>query len=127
MTLSNYVERRMMHVGATPEYTGYTYLISAIIMTMHDPSMLTHVTTELYPKIAQKYNTMPANVERSIRTIISAIWCDADNEALRELLGRNYKEQIGNAKFIGIVSRRLALDYSRSRHDGGHTENTPKP
>lgn len=116
MSVSDYVEEQLMRIGATPEYTGYKYLVQGIIMSMQDESLLNRVTTGMYPAIAEKYNTGPANVERSIRTVISAIWCEADPKELREIMGRSYTVQPGNAKFIGILSKYFLINYRRSRH-----------
>ncbi len=118
MSVSDYVEEQLMRMGATPEYTGYRYLVQGIIMSMQDESMLSKVTTGMYPAIAKKYSTGTANVERSIRTVISAIWCDADPQELREIMGRSYAVQPGNAKFIGIMSKYLLINYRRSQRRG---------
>ena len=118
MSVSDYVEEQLMRIGATPEYTGYKYLVQGIIMSMQDESLLNRVTTGMYPAIAKKYDTGAANVERSIRTVISAIWCEADPKELREIMGRSYTVQPGNAKFIGIVSKYLLINYRRSQRHG---------
>jgi len=115
MSLPDFLEDRLISLGATPEYTGYKYLTSALGMTMRDDSLLTKVTTVLYPSIAQQYGTSAANVERSIRTLLSVVWSCADSAALKQLLGRNYPVQPGNAKFIGIASKRLLLEYRKTR------------
>ncbi len=131
MSVADYVEEQLMRIGATPEYTGYKYLVQGIIMSMQDENMLNRVTTIMYPAIAEKYNTGSANVERGIRTVISAIWCEADPNELREIMGRSYTVQPGNAKFIGILSKYLLINYRRShrrteRHTNGREagENT---
>ena len=77
---------------------GYKYLVCAIVISMQDSYLLNGVTTKLCPEIA-----------RGIRTVISAIWCDRDPALLRDLMGRSYQFQPGNAKFIGIASRRFSL------------------
>ena len=118
MSVSDFVEEQLMRLGATPEYTGYRYLVQGIIMAMQDESILNKVTTVMYPAIAKKYSTGSANVERSIRTVIAAIWCEADSGELREIMGRNYTVQPGNAKFIGIMSKYLLINYRRSQRRG---------
>ena len=51
MSVSDYVEEQLMRIGATPEYTGYKYLVQGIIMSMQDESLLNWVTTGMYPAI----------------------------------------------------------------------------
>lgn len=118
MPISDYVEEQLMRIGATPEYTGYKYLVQGLIMSMQDESLLNRVTTGLYPAIAGKYHTGSANVERSIRTVISAIWCETNPSELREIMGRSYTVQPGNAKFIAIFSKYLLINYRRSMRRG---------
>ena len=61
------------------------------------------------PEIARRYGINPDSIELSIRTVISAIWYDRDPALLRDFMGRSYQFQPGNAKFIGIASRRFSL------------------
>lgn len=109
MKVSDFVEGKLLEIGATPEYTGYKYLVCALVMSMQNERLLNNVTNELYPAIGERYGVSPASIERSIRTIISAIWHEGDPELLSKLMGRCYPVQPGNAKFIGVVSRRLSL------------------
>lgn len=111
MLLSDYVEERLIELGATPEYKGYRYLLYAIMLAMEDETVLNRVTTGLYPAIAQRFGVSAANVERSLRTVVAAIWCDGERATLKAILGRGYREQPGNAKFIGIISKRLQISY----------------
>ncbi len=113
MKASDFVEGKLMELGATPEYTGYKYLVCAIVASMQNGHLLNNVTTKLYPEIAQRYGVSPASIERSIRTVISVIWYDSDPELLRRLMGRSYPVQPGNAKFIGILTRRFSLSRRR--------------
>ena len=74
MKVSDFVEGKLMEIGATPEYTGYKYLVCAIVMSMQNEYLLNNVTTKMYPAIGKRYGVSPASIERSIRTVISAIW-----------------------------------------------------
>ena len=35
MKVSDFVEGKLMEIGATPEYTGYKYLVCAIVMSIN--------------------------------------------------------------------------------------------
>ena len=76
---------------------------------MQDSYLLNGVTTKLCPEIARRYGVNPDSIDWSIRTVISAIWYDRDPAFLRDLMWRSYQFQPGNAKFIGIASRRFSL------------------
>lgn len=88
---------------------GYKYLVCAIVISMQDSYLLNGVTTKLCPEIARRYGVNPDSIERSIRTVISAIWYGKDPALLHDLMGRSYQFQPGNAKFIGIASCRFSL------------------
>ena len=49
MKVSDFVEGKLMEIGATPEYTGYKYLVCAIVMSMQNEYLLNNVTTKMYP------------------------------------------------------------------------------
>ncbi|MEA5059091.1 MAG: sporulation initiation factor Spo0A C-terminal domain-containing protein [Candidatus Pelethousia sp.] len=111
MGRSDYVETRLLRVGATPEYVGYPYLVDSILIVWEKPEAGRNITTQVYPLIAKKWGVSPASVERSIRTLIAAVWQNCDRRALVLLLGRDYERPPGNSKFIGAASRRLSLVY----------------
>ena len=123
--LSNLVETELLELGITPDYRGYRYLVTAIQMAMQDEEIIYNVTTKLYVAIAEIYHTTGANVERSIRTAISVLWSQSDPADLARLLGKTYTQPLGNAKFIGVVSRKLLLRMGRppagSRENAGQT------
>src|SRR5699024_9927181 len=90
MERSEYVENRLLRIGATPEYVGYPYLLDSILLVWDKPEAGRNITTQVYPAIAQRWGVSAASVERSIRTMIAALWQDQDRRALGQLLGRDY-------------------------------------
>ncbi len=111
LSWTEYVETRILRVGATPEYVGYPYLVDSLLMVWENPEAGQNVTIRVYPVIAAKWGVKPASVERSIRTLIAALWQAGDQRALIQLLGREYDRPLGNSKFIGTVARRMSLSY----------------
>lgn len=111
MERSVYVETWLLRVGATPEYVGYPYLVDSIVMVWEKPEAGRNVTTQVYPAVAGKWGVNPASVERSMRTLIAALWQTNDRRALIQLLGRDYDRPLGNSKFIGAAARRMSLVY----------------
>jgi len=53
---------------------GYQYLREAVIQTVKNSKVFTSVTKNLYPAVAEKYNTTPQKVERAIRNAIESAW-----------------------------------------------------
>ena len=111
MEKSEYVENRLLRIGATPEYVGYPYLVDSILLVWEQPEAGRNITTKVYPVIAQQWGVSSASVERSIRTLIAALWQMADKRPLGQLMGRDYDAPPGNSKFIGVAARRLRMFY----------------
>ena len=110
------IENELLKLSATPDYVGYRYLVRAIELVLGCEEMLYNITTKLYPTIAEEFSVSPINVERGIRTLIAIIWREGDIERLRQLTYKRNAPQPGNAKFIGMMSRRLLLR-SKAQHE----------
>jgi len=83
-------------------------------MILNDQQLLTAITKDLYPKIAEKYNTTPSRVERAIRHAIELAWDRGNVDLMTEYFGYTINFERGkptNAEFIAMVSDRIRLDY----------------
>ena len=56
-------------LGATANYTGFSYLVRALQLCAEEPERLLLVTKWLYPDVAKQYGTNWKAVERNIRTV----------------------------------------------------------
>lgn len=101
---SNLIDEVLREFGINERLKGYVYLKDAISFVIEEPSSKRKYTTELYPFIAEKHNTKPENVERSIRNCIDvAFKC---NSILEEsmLIGKNGEPiKPSNSKFIELA------------------------
>ncbi|MBE6111906.1 MAG: sporulation transcription factor Spo0A [Peptococcaceae bacterium] len=101
-------------MGVPAHVKGYQYLRDAILMILNDQQLLTAITKDLYPKIAEKYNTTPSRVERAIRHAIELAWDRGNVDLMTEYFGYTINFERGkptNAEFIAMVSDRIRLDY----------------
>ena len=95
---------------------GYHYLRDAVLLSAYDRDMLGSVTKLLYPKIAGKYGTTPARVERAIRHAIELSWSRGENGKMTELFGYTPSAGKGkptNTEFISIVSDHVRLEWEK--------------
>lgn len=70
------------------------------------------VTKELYPTIAEKYNTTPSRVERAIRHAIELAWDRGNVEMMNKFFGYTINIQRGkptNSEFIAMVADKLRI------------------
>jgi len=66
----------LLELGIPPHIKGFKYIAYAIELIMNDPDNYSRrITKELYPAIANHFNTSTNRVERCIRTSIS-VACD---------------------------------------------------
>lgn len=54
MERSEYVENRLLRIGATPEYVGYPYLLDSILLVWDKPEAGRNITTQVYPAMGCK-------------------------------------------------------------------------
>ncbi|MGE5550244.1 MAG: sporulation transcription factor Spo0A [Bacteroidota bacterium] len=104
----------IMHKLRIPaKFKGYTYLRESILLTVGDSTVITEITKQLYPKIAEKYKTTSDRVERAMRFAIEAAWSRGDIESLHRLFGYAIDERKGkptNASFIAKVADQVRLE-----------------
>lgn len=99
-------------MGVPAHVKGYQYLREAIILVIGEMSLLGAVTKELYPMIAEKYNTTPSRVERAIRHAIELAWDRGNVELMNKFFGYTIDVERGkptNSEFIAMVADRLRI------------------
>jgi two-component system response regulator (stage 0 sporulation protein A) len=74
--------------------------------------LLSGITKELYPGIAQKFNTTPSRVERAIRHAIEVAWSRGRIDTINKLFGYTIHDEKGkptNGEFIAMVADKLRM------------------
>lgn len=100
-------------IGVPAHIKGYQYIRDAIFMVVERRDVLSAVTKELYPMIAEKNNTTPSRVERAIRHAIEVAWNRGRLETIDEIFGYTVKLDKGkptNSEFIAMIADRLRLE-----------------
>ena len=96
----------MKDIGIPPHIQGYHYLKEAISQVMDNPALLNKVTKELYPNVAERMDSTPTRVERSIRHAIELVWNRDDTRHISAIFGYSeelLKEKPTNSKFIAMI------------------------
>ncbi len=100
-------------MGVPAHIKGYHYLRDAILEVIEDVNLLGAVTKELYPAIAQKYQTTPSRVERAIRHAIELAWDRGNVEMMTKFFGYTINLERGkptNSEFIAMVADKLRIE-----------------
>ena len=105
--------RLLMRLGITANYKGYWYILTSLDLINLGQMRSFRVTKDLYPKIAQRHDASPQNVERAIRTVIGVCWDWGNRELLCSLCSCSQRPT--NATFIASLAASL---YLSSQDDG---------
>jgi len=104
----------IMHkLGVPAHIKGYLYLREAIDLVIKDVELLGAVTKELYPTVAENFNTTPSRVERAIRHAIEVAWDRGNINALNSYFGSTVSSSSGkptNSQFIAKIADKLRLE-----------------
>ena len=109
------VTNLLKQLGVPAHLKGYSYLRTAVEMTVKDPSLLDAITKELYPEVAKKYRTTSSRVERAIRHAIEISWNQGPQELIDELFGYSAcrdKAKPTNSNVIAVLTDYIRLQLS---------------
>ncbi len=112
--ICSYLSELFAEFGMSANLCGYQYLKEAIYLVLKKPMYFrSHITSLLYPEIADVYDTKAANVERTIRHAITTVFERGNYELLLQVFGNVISESTGkttNSSFIARVSELVKRD-----------------
>ncbi len=100
-------------LGIPSHIKGYMYIRDGIDLMYNKPSMIGAITKELYPEIADKYDTTTSRVERAIRHAIEVSWSRGDYDLMEEIFGHSVdydRAKPTNSEFIATLADKLRLE-----------------
>ncbi len=106
------VTKIIHQMGVPAHVKGYLYLRDAIIFVTGEVNLMGAVTKELYPMIADKYNTTASRVERAIRHAIELAWDRGNIEMMNNFFGYTINIERGkptNSEFIAMVADKMRI------------------
>ena len=108
---------KLLHeLGVPSHIKGYEYIREGIIELYNDPSIIGGITKELYPDIANKFDTSVSRVERAIRHAIEVSWNRGNWELMEDIFGHSVdidKAKPTNSEFIVTIADKLRLEYTK--------------
>ena len=102
-------------IGIPAHIKGYQYLREAVKMVMEDKELIGSITKELYPGIAERFNTSASKVERAIRHAIDVAWTKGRIENINRIFGYNIytlHDKPTNGEFIALLADKLSMEHS---------------
>ena len=107
------ISRLLHELGMPSHIKGYQYIRDSIQLMYNNPSVLGGITKEVYPFIADKYNTTPSRVERAIRHAIEVSWTRGDYDLMEEIFGHSVdfdRAKPTNSEFLATIADKLSID-----------------
>ena len=112
-TLEEKITNVFMMVGIPPQIKGYQYLREGIKISTEHPEIINSITKQLYPTIAQHFETTASKVERAIRHAIEVAWNRGRIENINNLFGVKIytkNDKPTNGEFIALVADKMLLE-----------------
>lgn len=108
---------KILHeLGIPSHIKGYQYIREGIGIIFEHPETIGGITKELYPELAQKFDTTVSRVERAIRHAIEVSWNRGSWELMEEIFGHSVdidKAKPTNSEFIVTIADKLRLDFHK--------------
>ena len=104
---------KILHeLGVPSHIKGYQYIREGITILYEHPEVIGGITKELYPDIAEKFDTTVSRVERAIRHAIEISWIRGDLKVMEDIFGNSIdfeRSKPTNSEFLTTIADRLKL------------------
>ena len=110
------ITKTLHDLGIPSHIKGYQYIRDGVEIIFYRPDIIGGITKELYPELANKFETTVSRVERAIRHAIEVSWNRGDWDLMEELFGHSVdidKAKPTNSEFMVTIADKLRLEYHR--------------
>jgi two-component system response regulator (stage 0 sporulation protein A) len=107
-----YITQIIQELGIPAHIKGYRYVRKAVELVIKDMDLLGAVTKELYPQVAEEFDSTSSRVERAIRHAIDVVWQRGNQKALKKYFQNNINENVKptNSQFIAKIADKIMVD-----------------
>lgn len=112
LTLEEKISATLDYLSVPFRLKGYKYLEMAIKIAIEEPKTAYAINKEIFPRIAERYDTNIACVESAIRNAISKAWMNGDYKIQRRIFGmtvRFYSGRPTDAEFIATLAKMISV------------------
>lgn len=103
-------------LGVPSHIKGYQYIREGVSIIYNNPEIIGGITKDLYPKIAEKFDTTNSRVERAIRHAIEVSWNRGNWDLMEDIFGHSVdidKAKPTNSEFIVTIADKLRLEFRK--------------
>lgn len=100
-------------LGIPSHVRGYQYIREGVMLLYANDGVTSLVTKEIYPMIANKYQTTSSRVERAIRHAIEISWTRGDIKLMEDIFGNSVdfdRSRPTNSEFLSTLADRFKLN-----------------
>lgn len=111
-TIEVEVSSMLHNLGIPSHVKGYRYIREGIMLLYSSEAASHLITKEIYPEIANRYNTTSSRVERAIRHAIEISWIRGDLKLMENIFGNSIdfeRSRPTNSEFLTTIADRLKL------------------
>ena len=114
---TNHLEQKiskLLHdLGMPSHIKGYQYIRDAIKLMHTNNNLFNSITKEVYPYIANRYQTTSSRVERAMRHAIEVSWSRGDYDLMDEIFGHSVdfdRAKPTNSEFLATIADKITLE-----------------
>ncbi|MBR2678204.1 MAG: sporulation transcription factor Spo0A [Bacilli bacterium] len=110
------ITKTLHELGVPSHIKGYQYIREGISLVYKNPEIIGGITKELYPEIADKYDSTVSRVERAIRHAIEVNWNRGNWDLMEDIFGHSVdidKAKPTNSEFIVTIADKLRLEFTK--------------
>lgn len=112
--IESYVSKILIDIGISPHINGYMYIKDCVLHLNELNTSGISITKYLYPKLAEKYNSSPSRIERSIRHAIDVAW-QKNHTLNKDASLSNFfcgEKKPTNLQFISLIYENIKLKFN---------------
>ncbi len=110
------ISKILHELGIPSHIKGYQYIREGVFIIYKNPDVIGGITKELYPELAQKFDTTVSRVERAIRHAIEVSWNRGCWSLMEEIFGHSVdidRAKPTNSEFIVTIADKLRLEHHK--------------
>ena len=107
------VSELLHNLGIPSHIRGYKYIREGVMILYTSNNLVTMVTKDIYPEIAERFETTSSRVERAIRHAIEISWIRGDLKLMDELFGNSIdveRSKPTNSEFLTTIADRFKIN-----------------
>lgn len=111
--LDEKISNIFISIGIPAHIKGYQFLREAVKLAVEKPEIIGSITKQLYPTIAERFETSSSKVERGMRHAIEVAWNRGKIENINSLFGLkiyNSNEKQTNGELIALIADKMIME-----------------